>query len=41
VELKGEVTEEEWRKADRRRAYLIYMLAAIIAVVVTAVLYVA
>ena len=34
-----EVTKAEWRAADRRRAVLIYMIAAILAAALTAVLY--
>ena len=39
MKLSGEVTDEEWRRADRRRSYLIYALGAIAAAVLTAILY--
>ncbi len=39
MKLHGEVTEEGWRATDRRRAYLIYAVAAVAAAVVTLLLY--
>ena len=39
MKLRGEVTEEEWRETDRRRAYTIYVVAAVAAAVVTLLLY--
>lgn len=37
--LEGEVTEAEWRETDRRRSFWIYLIGAISAAVVTALLY--
>ena len=34
-----EVTKAEWRATDRRRAVVIYVIAAIVAAALTAVLY--
>jgi len=33
------VKKEEWRAADRRRAYMVFVLAAIAAAIATAILY--
>ncbi len=40
MKLSGEVSKEEFRRADRQRSYLIYALGAIAAAVATALLYV-
>ncbi len=37
--LEGEVTEEEWRRIDRRRSLWIYVFGAVAALVLTLVLY--
>ncbi len=37
--LEGEVTEAEWRETDRRRSFWIYVIGAISAAIVTALLY--
>ncbi len=39
MKLSGEITKADLREADRRRAYLIYAIGAIMAAVATAVLY--
>ena len=39
MKREGEVGKAEWRAADRRRAYLVFALAAVAAAIVTAILY--
>jgi len=39
VGREGKVSKEEWRRADRLRALVIYLIGGIAAAVVTAVLY--
>ena len=39
MKLKGEVGKKEWRGVDRRRAYLVFVLAATAAAIATAILY--
>jgi len=39
VKLEGRIKKEEWRAADRRRAYMVLVLAAIAAAITTAILY--
>ncbi len=38
--IEGEVTEAEWREKDRRRSFWIYLLGAVSAAIVAALLYV-
>ena len=39
MKVRGDVTDEAARRADRQRSYLIYALGAIAAAIVTAILY--
>ncbi len=38
--VEGQVTDAEWRETDRRRSFWIYLMGAISAAIVTALLYV-